>query len=252
MSLRLAELGPGEPCVQKAGPRPWGGDCWLGSPHGPPDSDGGLEILQDRGPGVWGLRLHVSGASEAPLGTCPTPCSRHQEGGLRGTGPAGCGGASWPGCGLTRPLHTGAVAAAPPPRLLLPALRGSGPEQAPEAWAAPARNLPVQRSPGGMWARGRRAGCADPRLLQDGAFGLRSSWPGPSAPGELLPDTPAEASRLPEQGQCQSQPQDWRAGRGREGLPKRTLSSGPQNRQRWGEDSPTAAFFPGTPAPVPA
>ena len=46
-------------------------------------------------------------------------------------------------------------------------------------------------------------------------------------------------------------PQDWRAGCGREGLPKRTLSSRLQNRQPGGEDGPAAHFFPGTPGPWP-
>lgn len=83
--------------------------------------------------------------------------------------------------------------------------------------------------------------------------------PAPRPLGSLFLTLLAEASRLPELELAgvvppcwpESQPQDWRAGRGREGLPKRTLSSCPQNRQPGGEHGPAAAFFPGTPSPCP-
>ena len=104
------------------------------------------------------------------------------------------------------------------------------------------------------------------RLLQDRAFGLRSSGPvpAPRPPGSLFLTLLAEVSRLPEPppsprpGQTGavpsrwpgSQPQDWRAGCSREGLPKRTLSSRLQNRQPRGEDGPAAHFFPGAPGPA--
>lgn len=54
-----------------------------GPPHGPQASDGGAEILQDGGPGVWGLRLHVSGTERLPW--APAPRSQHRESGLRGS-----------------------------------------------------------------------------------------------------------------------------------------------------------------------
>ena len=72
------------------GSPPWGGDRWLGPPHGSPDSDAGAEILQDGGPGVWGAqaaRDRFFGGSPGHLG--PTPCSRRREGSFPGAGPAG-------------------------------------------------------------------------------------------------------------------------------------------------------------------
>ena len=46
-------------------------------------------------------------------------------------------------------LSVGAVAAPPPAGVLLPAVRGAGPQQTPEDGGAPEGGVPVQRPPGG-------------------------------------------------------------------------------------------------------